>query len=151
MRANFKRYVDQITQNVITLLNIWEILTRIKVIVQWKSKNRVALSNRVRCVWTLRKRCFCLHGRHPKISTTNFVVVLHHSTRVRKRTTCIFCHMCRRLPETDTSTIFNLIPTRQSDVRADKIVTCLIKLPMITWLYENTMSSNLNYRDPAQN
>ena len=62
MRANFERYVDQITQNVIPLLNIWKILTRIKVIVQWKSKNRVALSNHVRyrawysgyvrCVWT---------------------------------------------------------------------------------------------------
>jgi hypothetical protein len=25
MRANFKRYVDQITQNVLTLLNIWKI------------------------------------------------------------------------------------------------------------------------------
>jgi hypothetical protein len=51
VRANFERYVDQITQNVITLRNICKIETRIKVIGQWKSKNRVALSNRVRCVW----------------------------------------------------------------------------------------------------
>ena len=34
MRANFERYVDQITQNVIPLLNIWKIQTRIKVIGQ---------------------------------------------------------------------------------------------------------------------
>jgi hypothetical protein len=52
MRANFEKYVDQISQNVLTLLNIWKIQTRIKVIGQWKSKNRVALPNRVRCVWT---------------------------------------------------------------------------------------------------
>ena len=34
MRAKFERYVDQITQNVIALLNIWKIQTRIKVIGQ---------------------------------------------------------------------------------------------------------------------
>ena len=37
MRENFGRYVDQITQNLIALLNIWKIQTRIKVIV---SENR---------------------------------------------------------------------------------------------------------------
>ena len=34
MRANFERYVDQITQNVIALLNIWKVQTKIKVIGQ---------------------------------------------------------------------------------------------------------------------
>ena len=34
MRANSNRYVDQITQNVIALPNIWKIETRIKVIGQ---------------------------------------------------------------------------------------------------------------------
>ena len=34
MRGNFERYVDQITQNVIALPNIWKMLTRIKVIGQ---------------------------------------------------------------------------------------------------------------------
>jgi hypothetical protein len=46
MRANFERYVDQITQNVIALLNVWKIQTigsKLSVI-----ENRVALSNRVR-------------------------------------------------------------------------------------------------------
>jgi hypothetical protein len=38
----FGRHVDQITQNVIELLKIRKIQTRIKVIGQWKSKNRVA-------------------------------------------------------------------------------------------------------------
>jgi hypothetical protein len=52
MIANFERYADQITQNVIT---------RIKVIGQWKSKNRVALSNRVRCVWTLKLSVLSFH------------------------------------------------------------------------------------------
>jgi hypothetical protein len=32
MKENFERYVDQITQNVIALLNIWKIQTSIKVI-----------------------------------------------------------------------------------------------------------------------
>jgi hypothetical protein len=32
MRGNFERYAEKITQNVIALLNIWKILTRIKVI-----------------------------------------------------------------------------------------------------------------------
>jgi hypothetical protein len=62
-RGNFERYVDQITQNVIALLNIWKILTRIKVIGQWKSKNRVALSNRVRCVWTFIRGAFTIYMR----------------------------------------------------------------------------------------
>jgi hypothetical protein len=34
MRANFETYVDQTTQNVIALLNVWKIQTRIKVIGQ---------------------------------------------------------------------------------------------------------------------
>jgi hypothetical protein len=34
MKGNFKRCVDQITQNVIVLLNIWIKVIRIKVIIQ---------------------------------------------------------------------------------------------------------------------
>jgi hypothetical protein len=50
MKGNFKRYVDQITQIVKALLNIWKTQARVKVIGQWKSKNRAALSIRVRCI-----------------------------------------------------------------------------------------------------
>ena len=50
MKGNFKRYVDQTIQNVIAFLNIWKTQTGIKVIGQRKSKNLVALSNRIRCV-----------------------------------------------------------------------------------------------------
>jgi hypothetical protein len=70
MRENFEKYVDQITQNVTALLNIWKIQIRIRVIGQWKSKNRVALSNRVRCVWT-----FSWKGPI-KINWTTFTIFL---------------------------------------------------------------------------
>jgi hypothetical protein len=42
----------------------------------------------------------------------------------------MFCHMCWRLPQTDTETQFLIqAPPRQSDVRVGKkLVPCLIKL-----------------------
>jgi hypothetical protein len=45
MKVNFERYVDQITQNVIALLNIWKIQTRIKLSV---SENRTEIASRCR-------------------------------------------------------------------------------------------------------
>ena len=43
----------------------------------------------------------------------------------------MFCHMCWRLPQTYTNTVFNPVPPRQSDVRTDKNVVCLSSL-MVT-------------------
>jgi hypothetical protein len=37
----------------------------------------------------------------------------------------MFCHMCWRLAQTDTNTVFNPVPPRQSDVRDDIKVACL--------------------------
>jgi hypothetical protein len=50
MRANFKRYVDQITQNVITLLNIWKIETigsKLSVIENRKIASRCRIASSV--------------------------------------------------------------------------------------------------------
>jgi hypothetical protein len=63
--------------------------------------------------------------RHWKISTTNIAGILHHSTRVRKQKiykNLLCCHMCWRLAQTDTNTVFNPVPPRQSDLRVGKNV-----------------------------
>ena len=53
MKEDFKRYVDQITQNVIALLHICHLknLNQDQSYRSVKIKNCAALSNRVRCVW----------------------------------------------------------------------------------------------------
>jgi hypothetical protein len=48
---SYKTHIDQLTQNVLALLNIWKTLqTGIKVTGQLRSKNHAAWSNRVRGV-----------------------------------------------------------------------------------------------------
>jgi hypothetical protein len=95
MRANFKRYVDQISQNVIALLNIWKIWTRIKVIGQRKSKNRVALSNRVRCVWTLKVSTTPPNDNIQKTTNRNGLLSRKQNFPSRKRS-CFALYLCRR-------------------------------------------------------
>jgi hypothetical protein len=80
----------------------------------------------------------------------NFGGILYHSARVRKKQTLTILfpviiiiiinlhlysaiptkkfnvlNLCWRLPQTDTNTVFNPVPPRQSNVRIDKNVACL--------------------------
>jgi 5-keto 4-deoxyuronate isomerase len=38
----------------------------------------------------------------------------------------MFCQMCWRLPQTDTNTVFNPVPPRQSDVRVESLTKTLL-------------------------
>ena len=78
-------------------------------------------STYVPAIASLSKRHFCQHGRHLKTGITNFSGILHHSARARKQKTL-------RLPQTNTNTVFNPVPPRQSDVCVDKNVACLSSL-----------------------
>jgi hypothetical protein len=60
----------------------------------------------------------------------NFGDILHQRSckEAKNFENHMFRHMCQRLPQTDTNTVYKPAPPRQSDVRVDKNVAYLNSL-----------------------
>ena len=70
------------------------------------------------------------HERHLQIGILQILAAFCKSSykEAKHFKNIMYCHMCWRLPETDTNTVFNPVPPRQHDVPVDKKVACLCSI-----------------------